>query len=77
MGNYKPGSDLDLALIGDHVTHGTVLSLNDQLNELTNLPYYFDIIDYNAISNLSLKTHIDHFGILIWDKNKGATSKTT
>lgn len=68
MGNYKTGSDIDLALFGEVISRKTVLDLFDKLNEVLNLPYYFDIINYNEITNVALKKHIDDFGIPIWEK---------
>ena len=47
-GNYKVGSDVDLALKGESVTHSTVFQLADLLNETYPLPYFFDILDYNT-----------------------------
>ena len=69
MGNNKAGSDFDLALLGKDVSHGTILSIYDQLNEISNLPYYFDITNYKEILNEPLKKHIHDFGIPIWDKH--------
>ncbi|MGB3312067.1 MAG: nucleotidyltransferase domain-containing protein [Nodosilinea sp.] len=40
-GNYKQGSDVDLALKGDRITHRTVAALADCLNEDKPLPYFF------------------------------------
>jgi predicted nucleotidyltransferase len=68
LGNFKAGSDIDLALFGEGISRKTVLDLFDKLNEVLNLPYYFDIINYNEITNVALKKHIDDFGIPIWEK---------
>ncbi|WP_227019675.1 nucleotidyltransferase family protein [Sinanaerobacter chloroacetimidivorans] len=67
MGNYKTGSDIDLALFGKGISRKTILDLYDQLNEVLNLPYHFDIIDYHGITNEALKKHIDDIGISIWE----------
>lgn len=62
MGNYKQGSDVDMAIIGLNVTSRTVCKLIDDLNEVYPLPYFFDIINYQEIINEKLKTHIDTEG---------------
>lgn len=67
MGNFKPGSDIDLALYGDGpIAHLTRLSA--KLNEELPLPYLFDVVDYAAIENPDLTTHIDRFGQIFYRK---------
>lgn len=34
LGNYKNGSDVDLAIIGEKVSHKTMVKLNDYLTDL-------------------------------------------
>lgn len=70
MGNFKPGSDFDLALFGREIPRQTILSLYDKLNEVSNLPYHFDIVNYNEISSPDFKKHIDDFGVTIWNKRR-------
>ena len=60
-GTHKPGSDIDLALKGD-LTIDTVSKIHYQLNEETNLPIFFDVLDYHSIKNSTLKDHIDRVG---------------
>jgi len=66
MGNYKKGSDVDLALKGEKVERKTVRRLSDDLNEEYPLPYFFDVVNYNDISNEELKEHIDNKGKRIY-----------
>lgn len=63
MGNYKPGSDVDMVLKGENVTADTVFRLSSLLNEKLPLPYQFDILNYADIENTALKQHIDKFSI--------------
>ena len=65
-GNYKIGSDVDLAIEGDRVTPTMVLELSDCLNEEKPLPYFFDVIQYETIDELRLVEHIDRVGIVIF-----------
>ena len=70
MGNYKKGSDVDIAIIGENVNRSIIYKLDDCLNEVYPLPYFFDIIQYNAITNENLINHIDNEGKVIYTKNK-------
>jgi predicted nucleotidyltransferase len=65
-GNFRPGSDVDIALKGPSVDHGDVREIAYVLNEEGFLPYQFDIIDYNTIDNEALREHIDRVGELIY-----------
>ncbi|WP_017297097.1 nucleotidyltransferase family protein [Nodosilinea nodulosa] len=58
-GSYKQGSDVDLAIKGDRVTHRTVAALADCLNEDKPLPYFFDVVHYETLEEPRLKAHID------------------
>ncbi|MBD8069882.1 nucleotidyltransferase domain-containing protein [Bacillus sp. PS06] len=69
MGNYKIGSDIDLAIKGKSVTSETIYRLSDLLNEEYPLPYFFDFIHYEAITNENLKAHIDKEGKIIYEDN--------
>lgn len=68
LGNYKMGSDVDLAIVGDTVTHNTLVELNEWLNEIYPLPYVFDLHNYHATANENLKTHIDMYGKDVYRK---------
>lgn len=69
MGNYKKGSDVDIAIIGEKVTNKIIFKLDDYLNEVYPLPYFFDIINYNSLKNEKLIEHIDNEGKVIYVKN--------
>ncbi|MBE0492396.1 MAG: nucleotidyltransferase domain-containing protein [Sulfurospirillum sp.] len=55
-GNYKKGSDVDLAIKGDEKR------LSYLLNEESNLIYYFDVCNIEQIKNQKLKEHIQRVG---------------
>jgi uncharacterized protein len=65
-GNYKAGSDVDLAIKGDRVTHTTLLELSDCLNEEKPLPYFFDLVHYETLDEPRLAEHIDRVGVVIF-----------
>jgi len=67
-GNYKPGSDVDLAIFGDCITFDTVSRLHGALEEESRMPYFFDIVDYSQLTNAELKGHIERVGNIIYEK---------
>ncbi|NMA60592.1 MAG: nucleotidyltransferase domain-containing protein [Firmicutes bacterium] len=69
MGNFKNGSDVDLALFGSKITHQTLLGLGTLLNEELPLPYHFDLVHYESLDNPALKHHIDTAGKLFYVKD--------
>jgi uncharacterized protein len=68
-GNYKPGSDVDLAIRGDRITPRTVADLADCLNEDKPLPYFFDVVHYETLEEPRLIEHIDRVGIVIFQRS--------
>ncbi|OIJ18064.1 DNA polymerase III subunit beta [Anaerobacillus alkalidiazotrophicus] len=71
LGNYKKGSDVDMAIFGESINGKIVAGLSDILNEEYPLPYFFDVIHYESISNQKLAEHIDNSGIEIFPTLKG------
>ena len=63
-GNYKKGSDVDIAIIfADKKQTDAIQLIHDRLEEETPLPYFFDVIDFNTIQNTDLIEHIERVGI--------------
>jgi predicted nucleotidyltransferase len=67
MGNYKKGSDIDIAIYGQGITNQLVIKIRSILNEEQPIPYFVDLVGYNVITNENLKKHIDTFGIEIFN----------
>lgn len=63
---YKNGSDIDLALKGDHLDSAIVRQISYQLNEELNLPYMFDVLNYHTLTSSALIEHIDRVGKSIY-----------
>ena len=61
-GNYKKGSDIDIAIFGEDISFSTIASLHDRLEEESPMPYFFDIVDYTHSTHQELKEHIDRVG---------------
>jgi len=67
-GNYKPGSDLDIAIWGDDISFSTISRLHAILEEESPMPYFFDIVDYSHLNHEELKSHIDRAGIVFFTR---------
>jgi predicted nucleotidyltransferase len=61
MGNYKPGSDVDIALKGN-LDPDTASRIAIELNERLPLPYKFDVVAHSEIAHLPFREHIDQHG---------------
>ncbi|CCQ92933.1 DNA polymerase, beta domain protein region [[Clostridium] ultunense Esp] len=68
MGNYKNGSDVDIAIFGKDITMEILNQLRIELNEKLPLPYYFDIVHYDSLEHDKLKEHIDKYGKVLYEK---------
>ncbi|CAN1506992.1 COG1708 Predicted nucleotidyltransferases [Flavobacteriaceae bacterium] len=65
-GNFKNGSDVDIALKGDSLTLDAVNKISYWFNEESSMPYRFDVLDYNTLESIDLKEHIDRVGVAIY-----------
>ena len=57
-GNHQAGSDVDIALIGTELTRQTVARIHAILEEESPIPYFFDVVHWNKMSNEKVKTEI-------------------
>jgi uncharacterized protein len=73
-GNYKKGSDIDLAIKGKNVTDNIVSKIYGILEDEILLPYKFDVVNYAAISNPEFIDHINRVGISFYQKQKKVTN---
>ncbi len=65
-GTHQKGSDVDLAIKGKNIDLNTLAKLIYTLEEETNLPYFFDVMIYDKISDEALKKAIDKGGERIY-----------
>ena len=68
IGSFKEASDIDIAVKGTKVNHKTADDLEFDLEEESDLPFFFDFISYSHINNEDLKRHIDKYGVVIYRK---------
>ncbi|MDY0163533.1 nucleotidyltransferase domain-containing protein [Desulfobotulus sp.] len=62
--NFRTGSDIDLALVGEGLTLKELNRIRVRLDDLC-LPYTIDLVDYGNIEALRVKAHIDGKGIVL------------
>lgn len=67
-GNYKNGSDVDIALNGIEIDFDTLAKISYLLNEESAMPYKFDVLNYSSIKEPALTEHIDRVGVEIYRK---------
>jgi type I restriction enzyme, S subunit len=76
-GNFREGSDIDIAIKGKELSFKDIISLSGKLEDLE-LPYKIDLIDYTSIKEPALQEHIDRVGIEFYSRWKQIPlSKTT
>jgi predicted nucleotidyltransferase len=66
-GNFKAGSDIDLALFGQHLSFDTLVAVAMAVDDLL-LPYVVDLSAYDMIDNPALREHIDRVGCVLYQK---------
>lgn len=66
-GTYKPGSDVDIALVGDGLTSQMLAAIQDEMEQGL-LPYRFDLSVHAQISHPGLQDHIKRVGVLLYQK---------
>jgi predicted nucleotidyltransferase len=69
-GNFKKGSDIDLAIKGADCSPKLALDLSSYLNEFLPIPYKIDVIDYASLNHLELKEHINRVGVSFYTHPK-------
>jgi predicted nucleotidyltransferase len=67
-GNYKKGSDIDIAIKGKQCSADLALKLQSYINEELLIPYMVDIVDYQSLNHVELKNHIDRVGKSIYHR---------
>lgn len=66
-GNYRPGSDIDLTIIGE-IDWQMFNQLTTELDDLL-LPYQIDLSIYQHIDNDELKAHIQRHGQVMYARS--------
>lgn len=67
MGNYRPGSDIDLAVVSDTLTFDGLLELEAQL-EMLGLLYKIDLQNLKKIKDTDVLDHIKRVGKVFYKR---------
>ncbi|SHH90943.1 nucleotidyltransferase domain-containing protein [Clostridium grantii] len=67
-GNYKQGSDIDIAIVGEKINFSVVARLHSMLEEFSPTPYFFDIVDFTHLEHKDLSEHIQRVGQIIYER---------
>jgi predicted nucleotidyltransferase len=64
-GNYRPGSDIDLTIVGNAVDWQELLRIDNEIDDLL-LPYKWDLSLLRQIDNPDLLEHIRRVGVVFY-----------
>ena len=70
-GNYRPGSDIDLTIVGKDFSYQQLLSIEHQLDDLL-LPYLFDLSIFSHIDDPNMIAHINRVGRIFHEYASGS-----
>ena len=65
-GNYRAGSDIDLAVIGKDIDYRLILNLQCDIEDLE-LLYSIDLLDYQKKKGTPIGDHIDRVGQVFYE----------
>lgn len=65
---YRNGSDIDLTLCGDTLTHSVLSRIDTELDDLL-LPYTIDLSIFHQIDNPDMVEQIQRIGVNFYEKD--------
>lgn len=65
-GNFRPGSDIDLAVIGKDIDYRLLLDVQCDIEDLE-LLYSIDLLDYQKKRGTPIGDHIDRVGQVFYE----------
>jgi predicted nucleotidyltransferase len=66
-GNFKSGSDIDLAIMNSDIPEETLIKIQNDFKE-SDLPYFVDLVNFQSLQHNELKDHISRVGVLFYQK---------
>jgi predicted nucleotidyltransferase len=66
-GTHKRGSDIDLALVGEHLDWRLIGRIYETLDDLL-LPFRFSLVPYGADTDPDVADHIARVGITLFER---------
>jgi len=68
-GTYKPGSDIDLAIMNEGLNPDTLIRLRGEFEE-SSLPYAIDLVNYPELENKDMQEHINRVGVKFYERGE-------
>ncbi|HWP00550.1 MAG TPA: nucleotidyltransferase domain-containing protein, partial [Methylococcus sp.] len=68
-GTHRPGSDIDLALVGDGLDVDTLGRLARAFEE-SSIPYQVDLCLLEAVEHPPLRSHIERVGLVLYERSR-------
>jgi predicted nucleotidyltransferase len=65
-GNYRAGSDIDLAVVGNGIDYNQLLNILCEIDDLE-LLYSVDLLDYQTKKGTPIGDHIDRVGQVFYE----------
>lgn len=66
-GNFRPGSDIDLGLIGQGLSTKELDEIDSELDDLL-LPYTIDLLIFDKLDQAGLREHIERVGKVFYQR---------
>jgi predicted nucleotidyltransferase len=66
-GNFRPGSDIDLAVFSSTMSYLEQMKLADNIDDLL-LPYTVDVLHFEKLTNAELIDHINRVGLVLYSR---------
>lgn len=67
IGNFKPGSDIDLSLYGAGLSIKELGDIEFELDDLL-LPYSIDLLIFADLNHAKLREHIERVGVVFYQR---------
>lgn len=67
-GDFKPGSDIDLTLLGDRLDFRILGELAARLEE-SPIPYQVDLSLWDQLDHAKLREHIERVGVVFYQRS--------
>lgn len=65
-GNFRAGSDIDLAIVGNDIDYNLLLTISCEIDNL-NFLYSVDLLDYQQKKGTPIGDHIDRVGQVFYE----------
>jgi predicted nucleotidyltransferase len=75
-GTFRPGSDIDLALVGKDLNWRTIGKIYDALDDLL-LPYRFSLINFDRETDPEVAAHIARVGVPLFQRERSVGALMT